>query len=57
LVSDGISGAAYGYDLDGNPTNEEGRALHYDDSGHSIHLKMGYRPDGLRAWKCVPQAD
>ena len=62
LVSEGNNGAAYAYDLDGNPTLEEGVNAEYDDAGHltsynnvalGVHLRMGYRPDGLRAWKQV----
>ena len=55
-------GSGYAYDFDGNPTTEEGAAAAYDDAGHltayddntlGVHLQMGYRPDGLRAWKQV----
>ncbi len=60
IVSDANNGGAYAYDADGNPTLEEGVNLQYDDEGHLTayddnangrHLRMGYRPDGLRAWK------
>ena len=56
------NGAGYGYDLDGNATTEEGVSIQYDDAGRitayddptlPLHLRMGYRPDGLRAWKQV----
>ena len=56
------NGAGYGYDLDGDATTEEGVSIQYDDSGRitayddatlPLHLRMGYRPDGLRAWKQV----
>ncbi len=60
IVSDANNGGAYAYDAEGNPTLQEGVNLQYDDEGHLTaydddangrHLRMGYRPDGLRAWR------
>ena len=59
-VTTDSNGSGYAYDFNGNPTLEEGAAA-YEDAGHLLsydtphgaHLQMGYRPDGLLAWKQV----
>ena len=50
-----LSGTGYAFDANGNPTTYNGSSLTFDAddrlTAYGSALTMGYRADGLRAWK------